>query len=239
MNDTAQAYDQYWADRQGRTGLKRRRRSRARAGLALSLLNGKKGRLLDVGCGPGYGSRYFMDNGYEVLGVEVSGAAASQAEAAGVAVVTQDIEKAPLPEGLFDGVVALEVLEHVAQPLALLKAMAGRLAPDGALIISLPNEFHLIHRLMILLGWAPFGGHDDPHRWHFGIAAIHRFIHAAGMRCIAHRTDPVVPPGWFLLRPASALLARLFPGLFALSVVLRLAPLENPSVQAGGQCDSP
>ena len=42
-------------------------------------------------------------------------------------------------DGQFDLITCMEVIEHVADPAAFVKALARRLAPDGLLILSTPN----------------------------------------------------------------------------------------------------
>ena len=55
-------------------------------------------------------------------------------------------------EGQFDLVTCMEVIEHVADPAAFVKALAKRLAPGGLLILSTPNATGWSKLLMITLG---------------------------------------------------------------------------------------
>ena len=54
--------------------------------------------------------------------------------------------------GQFDFSTALEVIEHVADPAAFVKALAKRLAPDGLLVMSTPNATGWSKLLMITIG---------------------------------------------------------------------------------------
>jgi 2-polyprenyl-6-hydroxyphenyl methylase/3-demethylubiquinone-9 3-methyltransferase len=67
-------------------------------------------------------------------------------------------------EGQFDLVTSLEVVEHVADPAAFVKALARRLAPGGLLILSTPNQTSWSKLLTITLaegfGRIPKGTHD-------------------------------------------------------------------------------
>jgi len=47
-----------------------------------------------------------------------------------------------LPDASFDRVIALEVMEHVSEPLALLANAHRLLKPGGALILSVPNPYY-------------------------------------------------------------------------------------------------
>ena len=55
-------------------------------------------------------------------------------------------------EGQFDLVTCMEVIEHVADPAAFVKALARRLAPGGLLILSTPNATGWSKLLMITIG---------------------------------------------------------------------------------------
>ena len=75
-------------------------------------------------------------------GLEVSNAAAAQAREYFEHVLTGDAEK--LVDVAFKGVsfeliLCLDVLEHMVDPWAFVKALQGRLASGGKLIISVPN----------------------------------------------------------------------------------------------------
>ncbi|HKH49817.1 MAG TPA: methyltransferase domain-containing protein [Thermoanaerobaculia bacterium] len=98
-------------------------------------------RCLEVGCSFGFAldfSRHAF--GWEVLGVDPSSLAAAGAEALSVPIrrtyFSADLDLGPEP---FDLVLCSEILEHLAEPLALLVAMRERLPPEGLLVLSTPN----------------------------------------------------------------------------------------------------
>lgn len=227
MPDTAEQYDAYWATRDAAVT---RARSEARAELAIGLLRGPGGsggerggprRLLDVGCGPGWGLRVLTAAGFEAEGIDVSPSAVASAREAGLAARCLDLEGDPLA-GPFDVITAFEVLEHLLRPLPTLEKLRDALSPDGRLVVSLPNEFHLLRRLGMLAGRAPVGGHDDPHVRHFDDRLARRLFAAAGLEVHGRASDPLPPPRRPLLRRAARPLARAMPGLFALSNVYLL-----------------
>jgi len=59
------------------------------------------------------------------------------------------------PAAPFDAIIASHVLEHVDDPVALLRRMAGWLAPGGRLVIVVPNKESLHRRLAVLMGLQP------------------------------------------------------------------------------------
>jgi len=67
-------------------------------------------------------------------------------------------------EGQFDLITCMEVIEHVADPAAFVRALAKRLSRNGLLIMSTPNATSWSRLMMITLGEGlgqiPRGTHD-------------------------------------------------------------------------------
>lgn len=101
-------------------------------------------RILDAGCGTGYGSNILAAAGAtEVTGVDISAPVieAAQPEAAGGArFEVGDIGALALDDASVDLVVCFETIEHVDDPEGALDELARVLAPDGLLIVSSPNR---------------------------------------------------------------------------------------------------
>lgn len=104
-------------------------------------------RLLDVGCGNGSYLAQLKDLGWHVTGVEMDREAAEVArEYRQLAVFVGTLEEARFPEASFDAITMNHVLEHVPDPLALLKQCHHLLAPGGHLLMATPNLDSLGHR---------------------------------------------------------------------------------------------
>ena len=96
------------------------------------------GDLLDIGCGYGYlldEARPFFDHR---VGTEFSPRAAEIARATAAEVFVGGVERVP-PEYKFDCVVAIQVIEHVYEPLSFVKGLAGHTKPDGHIVIATPD----------------------------------------------------------------------------------------------------
>src|ERR1700749_175386 len=97
------------------------------------------GRLLDLGCGAGTIMQAARRAGWEAVGVEVSATAAEHNRAEGFEVFNGELADARYPEGHFDVVVLSEVLEHVAEPRAMLGEVLRVMRPGGLLWATTPN----------------------------------------------------------------------------------------------------
>ncbi|MFP6673592.1 MAG: class I SAM-dependent methyltransferase [Pirellulaceae bacterium] len=100
--------------------------------------------LLTIGDGVGFDSLYFANCGHNATYMEVSHRAFDFAGRM-FQLCDQSVkmlsEPAEIPEGAFDVVTCLDVLEHVPDPTKLVADMARYLRPDGMLIVHAPFFF--------------------------------------------------------------------------------------------------
>ena len=136
----------------------------------LAELVGRDKRVLDVGCASGYLGEALKQRGCTVAGVEYDAEAADAAKAVLDQVVVGDIGELDLVahfgEGSFDAIVFGDVLEHVVDPAAVLRATRPLLAPGGSVVVSIPNVAHGAVRLSLLSGrfeYRPLGLLDETH----------------------------------------------------------------------------
>lgn len=130
-------------------------------------------RILDAGCGTG-GNLQFLSQFGDVAGVELDDGAAALARERG----TWPVLKGSLPDGMpfagqqFDLIVLLDVLEHIDDDGASLRALAGLLAPGGCLVLTVPAFPFL---------WSP---HDEEHhhKRRYRAAGLREAIENAGLR---------------------------------------------------------
>lgn len=102
--------------------------------------------VLDVGCGNGSQlALSLIKDGFDLTGVDtdkksIEHARRLAADVTNARFLCCRVEQLNDTE-VFDVVILSEVLEHVKEPLSLLKAGVHRLRPDGVMIVTVPNGF--------------------------------------------------------------------------------------------------
>ncbi|MES9992465.1 MAG: glycosyltransferase [Candidatus Thiodiazotropha sp.] len=114
-------------------------------------------RVLELGCATGYMSDYLRrELGCYVVGVEYDRAMANKAKSACDRVIVGDVQKGNwlkrLDDERFDIITCADILEHLRDPISLLKTLPGLLLEGGRLLASLPNGAHAALRLELLEG---------------------------------------------------------------------------------------
>jgi methionine biosynthesis protein MetW len=157
-------------------------------------------RVLDLGCAAGGLAALLKERGpVEVVGVEHDDGYAAAAAARCDRVVHADAEAlARRPDlevelGRFDCLVAADVLEHLVDPWAALRAYARLLDPGGTAVVSLPNVAHWSTYAHLARGsWPrrPQGIHDATHlRW-FTLRDARDLLAQAGLEPVAVERRP-------------------------------------------------
>ncbi len=100
-------------------------------------------RLLDFGCGDGKFLRVAKALGADVTGVDVSASRTEDVRAAGLTILPDLDALDHAGSAPFDAVVLSQVLEHVEEPLALLRALRKHLRRGGVLFVAVPNAGHV------------------------------------------------------------------------------------------------
>ncbi len=101
-------------------------------------------RVLDVGCGTGYGAGDLARPAASVIGLDVAEEAVRYARQhygrPNLAFLQASATALPLRDGTIDLVVAFEIIEHVDDWASLLRESRRVLAPGGQFIVSTPNK---------------------------------------------------------------------------------------------------
>lgn len=133
------------------------------------------GKLLDVGCGDGLYIDYMRRLGWEVEGVEIDERAAGLSRQRGFIVHCGTLIEQKFEDNRFDAIVLSHVLEHVHDPVGLLRECHRILKTTGLIRIFIPNVDSLGHR-RFKSNWI---GLDPPRH-------LHLFT-ASGLRELARR----------------------------------------------------
>lgn len=121
-------------------------------------------RLLDVGCGEGKITEIARTNFDEIYGLDISKTALLKAKERGISTVCVDLNDGfvSYKDNSFDCITALEVVEHLINPLRFLNDLQRVLKPKGQLLLTTPNirYFRNLYRL-IFNGTFPHTTTDD------------------------------------------------------------------------------
>jgi 2-polyprenyl-3-methyl-5-hydroxy-6-metoxy-1,4-benzoquinol methylase len=111
----------------------------------IGAMNRPKGRILDLGCGPGRDLVAFQEMGYEVTGLDATPAFVEMAkQIAGCEVWQQSFLSLNLPKNTFDGIFANASLIHVpnVEMLGVLQNLHQALSENGVLLMSMVRGNH-------------------------------------------------------------------------------------------------
>ena len=182
--------------------------------------------LVDAGAGRGRFVGAARAAGYAASGLEPSARGVTAArEAYGIGLERTGIETAPIAPGSVDALSLWHVLEHVEDPGAALGTLRGWLAPDGVLLVGVPNIASWQARLA-----GPRWYHLDlpRHRTHFTVAGLTTLLGASGF-CV-ERTHHVLAehnPLGMWLACVSRLTRR---PSYLYHLLKRNAPLRSPDL---------
>ncbi|MFA5129319.1 MAG: class I SAM-dependent methyltransferase [Patescibacteria group bacterium] len=145
------------------------------------------GNILDVGAGSGILVEQALHMGYQATGIEPSIWLKTKAVERNLPVIQGVLPNEQI-RGPYDAVTLIDVIEHVEDPLALLREIRSLLKPNGLLVLNTPDVHSFFARA---LGWK---------WWHFRIAHIsyfnkknlHALVSKTGFEIIQIRR-----PSWF------------------------------------------
>lgn len=139
-----------------------------------------QGVLLDVGAGVGILLYVARQRGFITHGVEVSEWASTYARnERKLNVVAGTLEDAAFPDSKFDVIVINHVLEHVPDPLEMLRNARRILKDDGVIVVGVPNIGSIMAGVL-RERWPSL--RPEEHIWHFNPFTLRRLIRKAGLR---------------------------------------------------------
>jgi SAM-dependent methyltransferase len=211
-----------------------------RAQLAVAAQVGRElggaGRVLEMGYGTGDMTAALLDAGVAIEVVEGSPLLCRQGRAAHAGLVVHEaMFESFVPDEPYDAVLALFVLEHVDDPVSLLRTARSWLRPGGSLIAVVPNAESLHRQLAVRMGLhAKLDDLSDRDR----LVGHLRVYDLAGLRADAEAAglEVVGELGSFVKVVHNALMADwpedVLDGLNAISDVLPPRLLANAGIRA-------
>jgi len=113
----------------------------------------KNFKVLDIGCGSGRITKKIKDLGLEVEGLDFSEEAVKKAVSNGIKADVCDLDEGIIKkDNEFDAVWAGDIIEHVFDPINLIREINRVLKKNGVLILAIPSDVGLISRIKMLLG---------------------------------------------------------------------------------------
>ena len=157
-----------------------------------------QGRLLDVGAGSGILVAEAARMGFEAEGIEPSGPLCTQAKQYGLN-LHHGILPSASARGPYDVATVIDVIEHVPDPIGLLRHVRSTLADGGLVVLVTPDVSSVMARVL------------GPRWWHYRIAHIGYFNRQTlnlALRGSGFEPIKVLRPSWYF--PASYLIERTF-----------------------------
>ena len=152
--------------------------------------------VLDVGCGDGFHLdllRRHGPAGWRLIGVDTDARAVDHAHRRGLDVQQTTIEHAEIEPNSVDLVLCIQTIEHVADPVAVVRSIARVLRPGGRLYLITDNTGSPDFALFKGRHW---GGYHFPRHWNlFDQRSMRRLLERSGLDAAALGTT-TSPVNW-------------------------------------------
>lgn len=165
-------------------------------------------RILDVGCGEGYALAFFADKGWQVRGFDFSAAGVeSKNPSCREFLLVGDVFSlldAEIESGQKYDVVWLQnVLEHVLDPIALLRSLRQLLFDDGVAVVTVPNDCSIVQLAALSHGHidSAFWVLPPDHLNYFDSESLKAVAQYTDWNCVQLLGD--FPIDWLLFHPGS------------------------------------
>ena len=171
--------------------LKEEKGRRAQAGIVLKKIAKfkKSGKLLDIGCGPGFFLDEAKRRGWETRGADLSRWSRDYAkEHFNVEVFQGLLGDAHFPDRSFDVIVMNDVIEHLEDPKSVLREVRRILKNDGVIYISTPDIQSFLSRFLRAKWW----GINKYHLFYFSKKTIEKLFDEIGFKPLRYSPYPRV-----------------------------------------------
>lgn len=164
--------------------------------------------IVNLGCGVGPQAVVYAGQFQKMVGVDMNADRLEQSKiflskygVAGYETLCASVEKTGLPDASFEKALAIDIIEHLPNPMGLLQEAHRLLKPGGELLVSVPamhdHITHTISFLGSLLGRKTThlpSGHPDAHNASHSVGAWEELVQKAGFEIIRTRATTLWPP---------------------------------------------
>ncbi len=155
-------------------------------------------KILDVGCGYGQNGEEMIKRGNTVFGIDILPVAIEKAKSRLTYAAVADFSRPEnIPEEIkrekFDMVVFSDILEHVYDPMCLIRNAIPMMKENAILLVSVPNIANWLNRLKLFFGhweYTVSGVMDRTHIRFFTLKSIKQLIQASGFDVINVSATP-------------------------------------------------
>lgn len=145
--------------------------------------------VLSVGCGSGITEAELVKKGINVVGIELNSDAAEKAKQRGLKVLNGDAMDVAIDiENLFSCLIYADVLEHVIDPVSVLKRHIKFLKEGGTVVVSVPNFRHYsVFQHLFVSGCIDYKDAGILDRSHLRITTrkmVVNWFDEAGLKCL-------------------------------------------------------
>lgn len=154
-------------------------------------IKSKTKRIVDIGCGNGFFLRFMKENGWDVFGIESSQTAYRHAKNFGYDVFNGEMSQFVRKNRniFFDAVNLSYILEHVRNPIKLLKDCKKIIKKSGIICIETPNDFNPLQLQLQRLGKPQWWISIPDHINYFNFNGLEKILHELGFKIISKSTS--------------------------------------------------
>jgi len=202
-------------------------------------ITGSDKKVFDMGCATGYLAEALSARGCIITGLEMDKAASETASEFCRKIITGDADD---PDVLikagkdFDVIICADILEHLSDPWGVLQTLRKMLAPDGEVIVSVPNVAYWRMRWELLQGrfnYTDTGLLDRTHLRFFTVKTFMETAEECGFDVLQRINNDAGLPGfsnsvdWDRLPAWIKKIVDWFPNLCVFHAIYRLVPADK------------
>jgi len=162
-----------------------------RLDLLTSHLPASRRRLLDIGSGPGFFAQRAIERGFATEGIDPSRQACAHARSLDVPVTEGFYDDEAVKKlGTFDAITLTNMLEHVADPIALLTRASKSLSSGGLICVTVPNDYNQLQETLRRgVGLKPWWVAPPHHLNYFTFSSLSNLLSRVGFKELARSTS--------------------------------------------------